>query len=117
MEDLGSKESVGEKPEGEMIVVTDTEKCILCMVCTHECPENARILPLPFQQKMEKMLGALKNVRNKNEIFLFPRATSRADVLAHPFGDCREGRIPRSSAALQKFDAPSACCGLVFSLY
>ena len=32
---------------------------------------------------------------------LFPRATSRADVPAHPFGDCREGRIPRSSAALQ----------------
>ena len=32
---------------------------------------------------------------------LFPRATSRADVLAHPFGDCHEGQIPRSSAALQ----------------
>ena len=32
---------------------------------------------------------------------LFPRATSQADMLACPFGDCREGQIPRSSAALQ----------------
>ena len=33
--------------------------------------------------------------------YLFPRATSQADMLACPFGDCREGQIPRSSAALQ----------------
>jgi len=32
---------------------------------------------------------------------LFPRATSRAAMLAWIFGDCREGQIPRSSAALQ----------------
>ncbi len=32
---------------------------------------------------------------------LFPRATSQADMFACPFGDCREGQIPRSSAALQ----------------
>ena len=30
---------------------------------------------------------------------LFPRAASRADVPAHPFGDCREGQIPRQLAA------------------
>jgi len=51
-------------------VITDTEKCNLCMACTHACVEQARILPPPLQQKMEQMLGALKNVRNKNEIFL-----------------------------------------------
>ena len=49
---------------------TDTEKCILCMACTHVCAEQARILPPPLQQKMEQMLGALKSVRNKNEVFL-----------------------------------------------
>ena len=29
-------------------------------------------------------------------LHLFPRATSQADMLACPFGDCREGQIPRS---------------------
>ena len=28
--------------------------------------------------------------------FLFPRATSQADMLACPFGDCREGQKPRN---------------------
>ncbi len=51
-------------------VTTDKEKCILCMACTCACPEHARILPPPVQEKMEKMLGALKNIRNKNETFL-----------------------------------------------
>lgn len=51
-------------------VNTDTEKCILCMACTHVCVKQARILPPPLQQKMEQMLGALKSVRNKNEVFL-----------------------------------------------
>ena len=50
-------------------VITDTEKCILCMACTHVCAKKARILPPPMQQKMEQMLGVLKNVRNKNEMF------------------------------------------------
>ena len=51
-------------------VITDIEKCILCMACTHICTEQARISPLPLQQKTEQMLGALKGVRNKNEVFL-----------------------------------------------
>lgn len=51
-------------------VITDTEKCILCMACTRVCAEQARILPPPLQQKMEQKLGALKDVRNKNEMFL-----------------------------------------------
>ena len=51
-------------------VITDIEKCILCMACTYICTEQARIRPLPLQQKTEQMLGALKGVRNKNEVFL-----------------------------------------------
>ena len=51
-------------------VITDIEKCILCMACTHICTEQARNRPLTLQQKTEQMLGALKGVRNKNEVFL-----------------------------------------------
>lgn len=51
-------------------VITDIEKCILCMACTHICTEQARIRPLPLQQKTEQMLGALKSVRKQNEVFL-----------------------------------------------
>lgn len=51
-------------------VGTDTEKCIICMACTHACPEHARVLPPPVQQMMEEKLGVLKDVRNKNEIFM-----------------------------------------------
>lgn len=51
-------------------VVTDSEKCILCMACVKACPEHARILPPPLQDKMNQKLGALKSVRTENEYFL-----------------------------------------------
>lgn len=51
-------------------VITDAKKCILCMACTHICAKHARILPPPLQQQLDQKLGALKNVRNKNEMFL-----------------------------------------------
>ena len=54
--------------DGKM--ATDTAKCILCMACVHACPKQARILPLPLQQKTDNMLAAFKDVRNKNEVFL-----------------------------------------------
>lgn len=57
-----------EKKDGEM--VTDPEKCILCMACTAACPEHARILPPPLQEGMNQKLGALKDVRRENEFFL-----------------------------------------------
>ena len=41
---------------------------------------------------------------------LFPWATSQAGMLACTFGDCREGQIPRCSAALQIW-CPVACSG------
>lgn len=53
--------------DGKM--ATDTAKCILCMACVHACPKQARILPLPLQQKTDNMLAAFKAVRNKNEVF------------------------------------------------
>lgn len=53
--------------DGKM--ATDTAKCILCMACVHACPKQARILPLPLQQKTDNMLAAFKDVRNKNEVF------------------------------------------------
>lgn len=53
--------------DGKM--ATDAAKCILCMACVHACPKQARILPLPLQQKTDNMLAAFKDVRNKNEVF------------------------------------------------
>ncbi|MDO4305556.1 MAG: EFR1 family ferrodoxin [Eubacteriales bacterium] len=50
--------------------ITSPERCILCMACVSACPEHARILPPPLQEKMEQMLGALKSVRRENEFFL-----------------------------------------------
>ena len=45
-------------------------------------------------------------------VTLFLRATSQAGMLACTFGDCRRGQYP--AALLRcKFDAPSACCGVV----
>lgn len=59
--------AIGENTES---IVTDAEKCMLCMACTAVCPNKARILPPPLQEKMGQMLGALKSVRGKNEFFL-----------------------------------------------
>lgn len=52
------------------IIETNAEDCILCMTCTAACPEHARILPPPLQEKTEQMLGTLKSVRGKNEYFI-----------------------------------------------
>ncbi len=51
-------------------LVTDANKCSLCMACVVACPAEARILPPPMQEAMNKMLGALKDVRRENEIYL-----------------------------------------------
>ena len=36
----------------------------------------------------------IAKLNEKDRKALFPRATSQADELARPFGDCREGQIP-----------------------
>lgn len=51
-------------------VITSAKKCILCMKCTVVCPNQARILPPPLQEKMNQMLDALKTVHRENEYFL-----------------------------------------------
>ena len=51
-------------------IVTDAQKCILCMACTTVCPAHARILPPPVQESMNEKLGALKDVRRENEFFV-----------------------------------------------
>lgn len=51
-------------------VVTELEKCILCMACITHCPKQGRILPPPMQAGMNEKLGALKEVRRENEFFL-----------------------------------------------
>lgn len=61
---------VGAVSRNEDGIRTNAEKCILCMACVHACPQKARVLPLPLQERMEKLLGRFKSVRNANEIFL-----------------------------------------------
>lgn len=51
-------------------IATDPNTCILCMACTAVCPNQSRILPPPLQERMEQMLGALKDVRRENEFFI-----------------------------------------------
>lgn len=51
-------------------VETSAEKCMLCVACTAVCPEHARILPPPLQEKIGQMLGALKTVHKENEFFV-----------------------------------------------
>lgn len=51
-------------------VVSDAEKCCLCMACVHACPQKARILPPPLQEKMDQMLAPLKEAHRENELFI-----------------------------------------------
>ena len=40
--------------------------------------------------------GTVALSQNREYLYiLFPRATSQADMLACPFGDCRESQMPR----------------------
>lgn len=54
----------------ETVIVTDAQKCILCMACTAVCPAQARILPPPVQESMNEKLSPLKDVRRENEFFI-----------------------------------------------
>lgn len=50
--------------------VTDLGKCVLCMACVAHCPQRCRILPSSLRESMNAKLGALKDVRRKNEFYL-----------------------------------------------
>lgn len=45
-------------------------KCILCARCIHICPQNARTLPLPFQEKVLTMLRSAADPQKQPKIFL-----------------------------------------------
>lgn len=51
-------------------VVTDAGKCIMCMACVANCPAQARILPPQVQTGLAQRLGAFKDVRRENELFI-----------------------------------------------
>lgn len=50
-------------------VVTEAEKCMMCMACVAKCPEKARILPPPVQDALNQKLGVFRDVRRENEFF------------------------------------------------
>lgn len=52
---------------GEMI--TDVNKCIMCMACVAKCPTNSRILPPNIQDGMTQKLAAFKDIQRENEFF------------------------------------------------
>lgn len=51
-------------------VVTDIEKCIMCMACVANCPTHSRILPPQLQAGMTQKLGIFKDVIRENEFFV-----------------------------------------------
>lgn len=51
-------------------VQTEIAPCFLCMACVSACPKDARILPTPLQEAMNKILLPLAKVRAKNEYYL-----------------------------------------------
>lgn len=48
-------------------VVTETEKCMMCMACVAKCPAKARILPLTVQEEMNQKQGVFRDVRGEND--------------------------------------------------
>ena len=50
-------------------IVTDNEKCMMCMACVAKCPAKARILPPPVQDALNQKLGVFRDVRRENEFF------------------------------------------------
>lgn len=50
-------------------VVTDVEKCMMCMACVAKCPAKSRILPQPVQDGLNQKLGVFRDVHRENEFF------------------------------------------------
>lgn len=53
-----------------VLIVTNLEKCVLCMACIARCPQKSRILPPTMEEQINKKLNSLKTVRKENEFFL-----------------------------------------------
>ena len=89
------------RPCGYFVIITSEKMtlhrrlaCIRAGMRQRNCSEETNLI-------LGTKVSGYIQVNRYMQRYLFPRATSQADMLACPFGDCREGQIPRSSAALQ----------------
>ena len=51
-------------------VLTDVDKCIMCMACVAKCPTQSRVLPPPIQKGLTQKLSMFKEVHRENEFYL-----------------------------------------------
>ena len=51
-------------------VLTDADKCIMCMACVAKCPAQSRVLPPPIQEGLTQKLSVFKEVHRENEFYL-----------------------------------------------
>lgn len=51
-------------------VLTDADKCIMCMACVAKCPAQSRVLPPPIQKGLTQKLSMFKEVHRENEFYL-----------------------------------------------
>lgn len=51
-------------------VLTDVDKCIMCMACVAKCPAQSRVLPPPIQEGLTQKLSVFKEVHRENEFYL-----------------------------------------------
>ncbi len=51
-------------------VLTDVDKCIMCMACVAKCPVKSRVLPPPIQKGLTQKLSTFKDIHRENEFYL-----------------------------------------------
>ena len=51
-------------------VLTDADKCIMCMACVDKCPAKSRVLPPPIQEGLTQKLSIFKDLHRENEFYL-----------------------------------------------
>ncbi len=51
-------------------VLTDADKCIMCMACVAKCSAQSRVLPPPIQEGLTQKLNVFKAVHRENEFYL-----------------------------------------------
>ena len=51
-------------------VLTDADKCIMCMTCVAKCPAQSRVLPPPIQEGLTQKLSIFKEVHRENKFYL-----------------------------------------------
>ncbi len=51
-------------------VLTDVDKCIMCMACVSNCPAQSRVLPPPVREGLTQKLSIFKDIHRENEFYL-----------------------------------------------